>query len=85
MNYKETATQELSTLLTELFDNYRDGVISHKTYEQSKKEALEQCIEKEKQQILEFTLSLYSNVDDAVKNYIRDELDKHYNATYLVD
>ena len=45
MNYKETATQELSTLLTELFDNYRDGVISHKTYEQSKKEALEQCIE----------------------------------------
>ena len=85
MKMKETATQELSTLLTELFDNYRDNVISHKTYEKLKQEVLLDCMKKERQQMLEFTFSLFSNVDDALENYIKGEFDKHYDVTYLVD
>jgi hypothetical protein len=81
---KETATQELFTVLTSLFDDYRDGVISHKTFEERKQQALKECLEKERQQILDFGLSLSSDAKH-LKSYIRDQFYKHYDATYLAD
>ena len=81
---KETATQELFTVLTSLFDDYRDDVISHKTFEQRKQQALKECLEKERQQILEFGLSLSSDREH-LKSYIRDQFYTHYEANYLVD
>ena len=81
---KETATQELFTVLTSLFDDYRDQVISHKTFEERKQQALKECLEKERKQILDFALSLNSDVEH-LKNYIRDQFYTHYEANYLVD
>jgi hypothetical protein len=80
---KETAAQELFTVLTSLFDDYRDQVISHKTFEELKQQALKECLEKEFKQILDFGLSL-SDVEH-LKSYIRDQFYKHYESTYLVD
>jgi hypothetical protein len=81
---KETATQELFTVLTSLFDDYRDQVISHKTFEERKQQALKECLEKEMQQILEFGLFLSSDAEH-LKSYIRDQFYTHYEENYLVD
>jgi hypothetical protein len=81
---KETAAQELFTVLTSLFDDYQDQVISHKAFEERKQQALNECLEKERQQILDFGLSLSSDAEH-LKNYIRDQFYKHYESTYLVD
>jgi hypothetical protein len=80
---KETATQELFTVLTSLFDDYRDQVISHKTFEERKQQALKECLEKEQQQILDFGLSLSDA--EHLKSYIRDQFYTHYDANYLFD
>jgi hypothetical protein len=80
---KETATQELFTVLTSLFDDYRDQVISHKTFEERKQQALKECLEKERKQMLDFGLSLSDS--GHLKSYIRDKFYTHYEATYLVD
>lgn len=80
---EETAAQELFTVLTSLFDDYRDQVISHKTFEERKQQALKDCLEKERKQILDFGLSLSDA--EHLKSYIRDQFYTHYESTYLVD